>query len=300
MNILSVQRNDRLCKALTGLSVGEFKGLCVDFEWNLREVCGARRSDRKRKMGAGRKGELKTVEHKLVAILMYLKIYTTFDVLGFMLNLDRSNACRDIHFLRMVLEKTLKRKLVLPERKIQSVEEFFRKFPEAKEVFLDGTERRVQKPVSKRRRNKLYSGKKKGTTRKNIVLTDMEKRVLVLTPTKSGRRHDKRLIDKAELAKNIPDDIPIFTDTGALGIQHVHPNTIMPKKRTKKHPLTYSEKETNRFISSLRVIAEHAIAGIKRYNAVSTVYRNRLPNLDDTFMLLSAGLWNYPLSFVKR
>lgn len=300
MKIQSVQRNDRLCKALTGLARAEFEALSVDFEWNLREACGAWRPDRKRKVGGGRKGELKTVADKLTAVLMYLKTYTTFDVLGFMLNLDRSNACRDIHFLRMVLEKTLKRKLVLPERKITSVDEFFEKFPEAKEVFLDGTERRVQKPVSKRRRNKLYSGKKKGTTRKNIVLTDIEKRILVLTPTRSGRRHDKKLIDKAELARNIPDDIPIFTDTGAQGIQHVHSNTIIPKKRTKKHPLTYSEKETNRFISSLRVIAEHAIAGIKRYNAVSTVYRNRLPNLDDTFMLLSAGLWNYHLSFVKR
>ncbi len=300
MRIQSVQRNERLCKALTGLSIGEFTELCDDFEWNLREACGARRSDRKRKMGAGRKGELKTVAHKLLAILMYLKTYTTFDVLGFMLNLDRSNACRDIHFLRIVLEKTLKRKLVLPERRISSVDEFFEKFPEAKEVFLDGTERRVQKPVSKSRRNKLYSGKKKGTTRKNIVMSDIHKRVLVLTPTKSGRRHDKRLIDKAELAKNIPEDIPIFTDTGAQGIQHVHKNTIMPKKRTKRYPLTQSEKEMNRFISSLRVIAEHAISGIKRYNAVSTVYRNRLPNLDDTFMLLSAGLWNYHLSFVKR
>src|SRR3954464_8207965 len=90
----------------------------------------------------------------------------------------------------------LRRKLALPTRKIRSVEEFLAKFPEVKDVFLDGTERKVQRPKSKKRQNKLYSGKKKGTMRKNIVVSDERKRILVLTPTKSGRRHDKRLADK--------------------------------------------------------------------------------------------------------
>ncbi len=38
-----------------------------------------------------------------------------------------------------VLTKTLGNELVLPKRKISSPEEFFELFPEAKEVFIDGT-----------------------------------------------------------------------------------------------------------------------------------------------------------------
>jgi hypothetical protein len=45
-----------------------------------------------------------------------------------------------------ILEMTLGKHVSLPKRRINSVEEFFELFPEAKEVFLDGTERRVQKP----------------------------------------------------------------------------------------------------------------------------------------------------------
>ncbi|WP_440866492.1 hypothetical protein [Symbiopectobacterium purcellii] len=45
-----------------------------------------------------------------------------------------------------VLEMTLGRECVLPARQIRSAEEFFRAFPGVKDVFIDGTERPVQKP----------------------------------------------------------------------------------------------------------------------------------------------------------
>lgn len=194
-----------------------------------------------------------------------------------------------------ILEMTLGKHLALPKRKISSPEEFFKAFPEAREVFLDGTERRVEKPRNLKRRAKLYSGKKKATTRKNIVVSDERKRILVLTPTRSGRRHDKRIADKFQIIQNVPDEIPIWTDTGFMGIQHMHPHTVMPAKSTKKKPLSAEQKENNRIISSIRVLSEHAIGGMKRLKAASDVYRNKLTNLDDTFNFLAAGLWNFHL-----
>lgn len=299
MNIKRFQKSKRFSHAMTGMSYSEIEELSWLFGAQLMEVYNTNRPERQRKAGAGQHGELRTPIEKLIAVLIYMKAYMTYDVLGFLLNLDRSNACRNIQFLLPVLEKTLKRKLVLPERKISSVEEFFEKFPEAKDVFLDGTERRVQKPVSVKKRNKLYSGKKKGVTRKNVIMSTEKKRILIITPTKSGRRHDKKLADKADLIRVLPEHVTAWVDTGFQGIQHQHKRTMLPKKRTKKHPLSDEERADNRLISGIRVVAEHAIAGIKRYGCVSQVYRNRLPNLDDTFILLSAGLWNYHLSFTS-
>ena len=69
----------------------------------------------------------------------------------------------------------------------------------------------------------------------------------------------------------------------------------MPAKATKKKPLTYDQKENNRTIAGIRVLSEHAIGGMKRLKAASDVYRNKLPNLDDMFNFLSAGLWNFHL-----
>lgn len=295
MTIQSAFSSDRSCFALTGLSVHGFNNLLLEFTNNLSEAYRTRHVTRKRAFGGGRIGLLPTPAHKLFAVLVYLKVYPTYDVLGFLLRLDRTRCFRWIQFLLPVLAKTLGRKLVLPKRQIHSVEEFFREFPEAKDVFIDGTERRTQKPVSKKRRNKLYSGKKKATTRKNVVVSDDKKRILILTPTKSGRRHDKRLFDKAMGGKNIPSHITAWVDTGFQGIQNDHRNTQIPKKAQRGHPLTPEEKEDNRLISGIRVLSEHAIAGIKRFRSTTDIYRNRIANLDDTFMLLSAGLWNYHL-----
>jgi hypothetical protein len=36
-------------------------------------------------------------------------------------------------------------------------------------------------------------------------------------------------------------------------------------------------------------------AGVKRYRAVSEIYRNRKKDFDDRLMLTSAGLWNFYL-----
>jgi hypothetical protein len=287
--------DDRLIKALTGVSKNEFFVLAPVFKEMLYIQKKTGLPNRIRKIGGGRIGTLKTSEEKLLFMLIYLKCYPTFDVLGFVTGRDRTRACRSVHNMLPALEATLGRQLVLPERKITSVQEFFEKFPEAKDVFLDGTERPVQKPKKGKRKKKLYSGKKKQTTRKNIVITNEQKKILVMTPTKSGRRHDKRLTDKFGLVEHIPDGVAIWADTGLQGIQKYHPITLIPDKATKNHPLTPEQKQNNRIISSFRITVEHALAGLKRMKAVSDIYRNRIGNTDDRLNLIAAGLWNFHL-----
>ena len=299
MSVSAALRNNRLCASLTGLQVQEFKDLVEPFSRYYDEYRAAQRKNPQRAYGAGRKGTLDTYEEKLFAGLMYLKAYSTYDVFGLHIGCDRSQACRWIAHIFPVLEMALKRKLLLPERKITSVEEFQRLFPEITEVLVDGTERKRQRPKKKRSQQKTYSGKKKAHTRKNIVVTDTKKRILVLTKTKSGRRHDKRLADKEAVFETIPKNIAVFTDTAFVGGQTAHPNLFLPKKKPKGRNLTYDEKETNKIISSYRILIEHAIGGMKRYQALTQVYRNKKNYFDDTIILLAAGLWNYHLSYTN-
>ncbi|WP_420809891.1 transposase family protein [Francisella halioticida] len=64
----------------------------------------------------------------------------------------------------------------------------------------------------------MYLGKKKNYTRKNIVACDHDRKALFLSPTKSGRRHDKKLLDKLRFIDNISPDTCICGDTGFKGI----------------------------------------------------------------------------------
>jgi hypothetical protein len=223
---------------------------------------------------------------------VYVKTYPTFDFLGFVFSLHRSRAHRNTIKLLSSLEKALGRKIVMPEKKISTMEEFLEKFPEAKDLFVDGVERPIQRPVNKKKQNKLYSGKKKRHMKKSIIAVDGKKRILIVTITKSGRRHDKRLADKISLFEKIPEDVALWTDTGFQGVLRQHANTLVPKKATRGKPLTYAEKEENRVISSFRVIVENAIAGIKRFKAYADIWRNRIECLDDQVMRIACGLWN--------
>lgn len=298
MNISKLSKDPRAIKALTGLSYQEFINLLPNFEKALDET-RLEQPNRQRAVGGGQKGKLPTIKDKLFFILFYLKTYPTFDVLAFFTDKSRCRACKHTQLFSKALSKALGKELVLPERKINSVEEFIRKFPEVKDVFPDGTERRIQRPKKQKQNKKYYSGKKKTHTRKNIIVCDENKRILIITPTKAGKRHDKRLIDKAGLIEHIPKDVGIWTDSGFQGIQHLHPNTLICKRGRKNKPLTDLEKKENRVISSFRIVSEHAIGGMKRYRAVSDVFRNKIGLLDDLFIEIAGGLWNYHLTQQK-
>ena len=114
-----------------------------------------------------------------------------------------------------------------------------------------------------------------------------------MTKTTRGSLHDKKQFDKSGLGKVIPREVTVWTDTGYQGLCNNYDlDHIQAKKRTKGKPLTIEEKENNRTISSIRVVNEQAIAGIKRMNSTTAIYRNKIANIDDRFMIISAGIWN--------
>jgi len=289
-------RTDRMCKALTGLKVDEFRGIVDDFAYYYTGHEAKRKKKRQRKLGGGRDSKIETIEEKLFYVLWYMKTYPTFDVASFYVGFARSSACTWMHELLPILEMTMKRKFILPQRKISDPEEFLRLFPETKEVFVDAVERLKQRPKKKKAQLKAYSGKKKTHTRKSVVVSDKNRKILVITKQKSGRRHDKRLADKDDIFKQIPKDVAAMADTGFIGSDKDHKNIFIPKKKPQGRELTYDEKETNKIISSYRVIVEHAIGGIKRYRCIAERLRNHKPFIDDTLLLLCAGLWNYHLA----
>lgn len=210
----------RVTQAVLGVSRAEFEQLLPAFSACLIQYRIELKPDRIRKVGGGRKGDLPTDEDKLIYILLYLKRYPTYDALAVLTGHCRSKCGDSV-------------KLLLPVRRGRSLEEIFQEHPELKDVFIDGTERRVNKPKKLKKRDKLYSGKKKSHTRKSVIVSDERKRILLLTQAKSGRRHDKRIVDKNLIANHIPESVTAWTDTGFIGMQAIDANTVMPKKATK-------------------------------------------------------------------
>lgn len=296
LDIGKLIKNRRLCQALLGISPTEFQRLSEQFEKCLY-VERKKRMNRQRAVGGGRRGKLPSAADKLAFVLIYLKVYPTYDVMGFLTHRAASKCCESIKQFLPILEQVLGHACVLPKRQIRSAAEFYEAFPSVRDVFIDGTERRIQRPKREHSARKHYSGKKKCHTRKTIVMVDAHKRIGVMSPTKSGRRHDKRLADKSTLFDHIPDDVGVCADTGFQGAGDKHANLLLPYKATKKKSLTTEQKKANQLIGAFRVIVEHAIGGYKRFKAASDIYRNKRPNLDDQFHSIAAGLWNFHLQY---
>ena len=292
MRIEKAIKDERTLKALIGMGTREFDQMTLLLAELLKEE-RHQKKERKRKVGGGRKGSLPTPEQKLFFILFYMKVYPTFDLAGFLFNCDRSRACRWVQKLLPLLEELLKRTCDLPKRKVRSLSEFKEYFPGLTDLFIDGTERPINRPKGPKNQRKNYSGKKKCHTRKNTIWTDKTKRVLLVSPTKCGKIHDKKQFDKLD-AEGIPKEVCKWVDSGYQGVQEKMPNTFLPKKGSKKNPLTPEEKEENRFIASVRIIVENAIGGIKRYGCLTQKLRNKR-GVDDSFILIGAGLWNFHL-----
>ena len=79
-----------------------------------------------------------------------------------------------------------------------------------------------------------------------------------------------------------------LTDTGYQGIHKLHQNSGLPKKKTKKNPLTKEDKKKNRALSSERVVNENVIGMLKRFKIISDRYRNRRKRFGLRFNLIAA------------
>ena len=293
LRVERVLKDRRLMLALTGVDPREFCDLLESFDRLLYEA--GHRHKRVRSFGGGRKGALRDGKMKLFYILLYLKVYPTYDVASFIFGVDRSRCCRWTQKLLPLLPQTLKRELVLPKRQITSMADFLALGPGIKDLFLDGTERPVQRPLKNQK--KKYSGKKRVHTRKNSIISDEQRKILFVSPTKSGRVHDFTQLLKTTILKHLPSGVVLWGDKAFIGIQdYIRDDTsiIIPHKQPPKGRLTHQQKQENKVISGIRMTVEHAIGGMKRFSAASAIYRNK-KGQDDCFVALAAGLWNFHL-----
>jgi len=285
-----VFKDDRLMRALTGLNLLEFETLLPTFERVLFE--SQNRRNRRRAVGGGCKGILLDAKHKLFYVLFYMKAYPTFDVAAFIFGTVRSVTYEWKSRLLPLLEKALGRIITLPKRQIRSIEEFLQLFPEVKDIFIDGTERPIQRPRSLKGQRRKYSGKKKRYTRQNTVACDENSKILVISPTKDGRMHDSKQLRKTPLVEHIPKDVAMWMDKAYPRDIAKNGNKVMiPHKKPRKRELSDEQKEENKVISGIRMVVEHAIGGIKRFRCMTDPFRNK-SGKDDQMIVIASALWN--------
>ena len=289
--------------ALTGYTVQEFEALLPHFQVEFENHVAAYRLDgkkrTKRRYSEYKNSPLPTVADKLLFILIYLKQGSVQEAHATLFGMHQPDANQWIHLLHPLLNRALAALGELPAREAA---EFAARFePSAKEkaqdlvFFHDGTERPVVRPKDKELQKLYYSGKKKLHALKNIVLSHANCKVMFLSRTCEGKKHDKKAADQA--GYQLPAGSTLYQDTGFQGFTLVGVTIIQPKKKPRGRELTEAEKENNRAISKIRVRIEHVIGGVKRYRIVKNKLRNWKENFRDQVMETCCGLHNFRLNF---
>jgi len=286
-----------MVKCLTGLTLEGFMGLLPAFEvaytTDLAKRDAQRSSPRQREPGAGQKGALPEVADKLVFILFYFRLYPVQLAQGFFFGMGQPQANAWIHRLSSVVQAALGYDLHLPARTPKDIKAVLETCP-GLEFIIDGTARPIRRPQNKARQKANYSGKKKRHTLKNNVITDKATgRIVGLSPTVEGKRHDKKLADEQQL--DFPEGSKLWKDTGFQGYEPKNTQTFQPTKTPKGGDLAPEEKSRNRTISQERIAIEHTLSGVKVFRIVHDVFRNVRDGFDDLAMEIACGLHNFRL-----
>ncbi len=207
-----------------------------------------------------------------------------------MFDMSQSRANEWIHVLTDILQQALGKQHHLPERNPTNLDRVLALCVSV-DFVIDGTERRTQRPKDQEKQEEQYSGKMKTHTIKNNLIVDIEDRlVCYLSGTHPGSHHDKRICDDEDLI--FPPDIVLFKDTGFQGYEPDNIVTHQPKKKPRGKELSPEEKAENALISSIRIIVEHVIGGVKRCHIVRDVFRNTKVHFADRVMEIACGLHN--------
>ena len=125
------------------------------------------------------------------------------------------------------------------------------------------------------------------------MLVTLENGEIICLAFANGRKHDFRLFRDSRI--HVRAETLLEADTGDQGLAQLHANSLLPKKRSKNHPLTKQQRKENREISRKRIFVEHAIRFVKRFRILSERYRNRRKRFALRFSLI-AGICNFDRS----
>ena len=252
------------------------------------------------------------LRHALLMALVHKKDNPTQGVLAAFFGIDQTTVSRYLPVMDRMLAEILPTAAKVSEEiaGAESQEEFKGMVPGegGGDIFLDGTHCPVQRPAEKTLRRMKYSGKKKRFTNNTNVYTNRDGTIIGISESTVGSVGDITLLKerpmpfgKWEEAMHDPgrpegERNRIFCDRGLQGIADHLPGAVamIPYKRTKKTPLTRRQREHNGRINSERVLVEHSICRLKRYDRITDPYDGTAAQFNREFNVIT-GLVNLHL-----
>ena len=299
-------KKPRVANSLIGMTLVEFDELYAEFESVYDEKRSASQKTRRhltkrqRAVGAGRKHKY-TLRERLLMTLFWLRAYMTYEVLGFFYDLNKTNIEDNLKDVLAVLESMSTFNFERPsaERtKLRSVQEVMDAFPDVRLV-IDAKEQRIERPANKKdqdrkkqdRQKPYYSGKKKTHTLKNQIGVAPNGLIEAISESvPGGSTHDLTLLRQTDWLSELDDDEAAMMDKGYDGIATDYPDKklYLPFKARRNHPLTEEQKAYNRFLAKYRIVVEHTMAQLNKFQILAQRFRHQLTKHSGIFRVVAS------------
>ena len=286
-------------KSLTGMSADEFDRL---FEAvapahlaRLQQTPTKRGGQpRKRAVGCGPQ-HTHPLRDRLLIALVWLRVYPTYEVMGFYFSLHKTNARQNVEEMLDTLLSMSVFGFERPARdrkKLCNAQAVMDAFPEVALV-IDTKEQRIRRPSEgsgegqsreggdpegplPSHQRPYYSGKKKAHTLKTQIAVSPDGLVQSVSESVPGSTHDLTLLRGTELLKRLEVSEGAMFDKAYDGIEHDCPDRplYLPFKARRNRPLTEGERAYNAYFASYRIVVEHTNAQLQNYQVLAQTYRH--------------------------
>ena len=285
--------------AMTGLRREEFDAVLTALlpRYQAAEVARLSRPTkqrpvRRRAIGAGHQFAL-AVRDQLLLTVIWLRVYPTYPVLGYLFGVSAATVERTLPRVLPLLEAlgqaSMDRALAalddparrLRRRSRRQLDDVLHDVPELA-VVIDTFEQRVQRPRGyhadgQRVADDYYSGKKKQHTLKTQVAVDEETGKFVdVADDVPGPTADLTVLKDSELLARLPDDVGGWGDKAYIGGDKLVPGVRVatPRRKPRGQPRPPEDVAYNTAFARRRIVVEHGIGRLRRYQALSQADRH--------------------------
>lgn len=275
-------KKPEVAKSLVGMSLVAFDKFYAEFENTHEErlqsstTTRANKKKRQRAIGAGRKHKY-DLRDRLLLTLFWLKAYTTYELLGFFYDLNKTTIEDNLNLILATLVSVTSFNFERPKVDRQKLS--------SNKKDKDGNTQDRQKPY--------YSGKKKAHSIKNQAAVSPSGLIEHASESVPGAIHDLTLLRQTGLISELADDEAAMMDKGYDGIATDHPDKklYLPFKARRNHPLTDEQKAYNRFLAKYRIVVEHTMAQLNKFQVLAQRFRHQLTKHSAIFRIV-CGLVN--------
>lgn len=294
----TLRRYPTTFRAVTGLKLDEFEEYINPLVVNLaaQERQRLERDHRRRAVGGGRRHDLPWHDQFLLT-LVWLRLYPTYEVLGYFFGISDSSAYRSVQRCLPGLEATGRAEMQRSQahagrQRGYNLAAIFEQLP-GLAVIVDTFEQEIEQPGRREEADHFYSGKKRRHTLKSQLTVDAYTgEVLDVADSQSGRSQDKGIFNRSGTPSRLPQNTAFMADLGYPGLDKELPVAAIPRRKPRNQPRSEADRVFNTLFARARIGVEHTIAQVRRYQALTIRDRHHRRYHTDRVMAV-VGLVNF-------